>query len=323
MSILFGPFLAILGHYGKNKVEWVAMNGFALEYPWVIVLFLPLMYCLYKCREKAVVRYMVHLHWFSPKKGWWRWIVTVMALSALLVALSSPVLIDKHSRNDRMGRDIVLVLDGSGSMGALGFNHQHRESRFETLKRVAADFVLKRIDDNVGVVYYGDFAFIASPVTYEKEIVAEMIGYLSDAMAGQNTAIGEGIAMGVRALEHSRAQTKVMVLLSDGAHNSGRIAPKVAVAAARKQQIRIYTVGIGDDALDAALLQHIADESGGAYFFAEDAAALQKVYDQINTLERSRIRSSEYLRKAYLYPYVLLVALALMLLLLYSNNRRM
>ncbi|RUM62380.1 MAG: hypothetical protein DSZ03_06985 [Sulfurimonas sp.] len=298
------------------------MNGLSFEYPWVILLLVPLIYCLYACREKEVARYFVHLQWFVPKKGWWRQIVILLVLTALVVALSSPVRLDKQAMDKRLGRDIVLVLDGSGSMGALGFDTSRRESRFETLKRLASNFVLKRIHDNVGVVYYGDFAFIASPVTYEKAIVAEMIGYLNDAMAGQNTAIGEGIAMGVRALEHSKAQTKIMVLLSDGEHNSGRISPEEAVSLALLQQIKIYTIGIGDDALDETLLRHIADESDGSYFFAADAAALQKIYGYIDALEQSPIKSSEYFHKTYLYSYLLLLALAGMLLLLYNHIRR-
>ncbi len=297
------------------------MNGLTLEYPWIIVLLIPLLYCLYRCKEKTPSSYFVHLQWFSPRKGWWRWIVTLLALAALVVALSSPVLIDKNTNSDKEGRDIVLVLDGSGSMGALGFNQAHRESRFETLQRLARDFVLQRIDDNIGVVYYGDFAFIASPVTYENAIVAEMISYLSDAMAGQNTAIGEGIAMGVRALEHSQADSKVMVLFSDGEHNSGRISPKEALAQAQKRQIKIYTVGIGDNTLDEALLRHIAHESGGAYFFASDAAELKAAYERIDALERSRIKSSEYLRKEYVYTYPLVAALLLMWVLLYTRKR--
>ncbi len=297
------------------------MNWFAFEYPWITVLFIPLVYCLYRCKEKPVGSYFVHLQWFSPKVGRWRWIVTVLTLMALVLALSSPVRIDKNSKNNRAGRDIVLVLDGSGSMGTLGFSKKHRESRFETLQRLAHDFVLGRIDDNIGVVYYGDFAFIASPVTYENRIVAEMIDYLSDAMAGQNTAIGEGIAMSVRALEHSKARSKVVILFTDGEHNSGRIAPKEAVAHARQQQIKIYTVGIGDDALDEGLLKQIAHESGGTYFFASDAAALQAIYEKIDALERSPIKSSEYLRKEYLYTYLLAVALALMSILLYTRKK--
>ncbi len=297
------------------------MSWFSFEYPWFIILFIPLVYCLYRCKEKPLSSYFVHLQWLSPQRGWWRWIVTLLTLAALLIALSSPVYTHRHSKHNKQGRDIVLVLDGSGSMGALGFSKEHRESRFESLQRLACNFVRTRIDDNIGVVYYGDFAFIASPVTYENEIVAEMIAYLSDGMAGQNTAIGEGLAMSVRALEHSKADSKVVILFSDGAHNSGRIAPKEAVAYALRHQIKIYTVGIGSDSLDEALLQHIAHKSGGTYFFAADSAALQAVYDQIDALERSTIKSSAYLRQEYLYTYPLAGALVLMLLLLYARKR--
>jgi Ca-activated chloride channel family protein len=139
-------------------------------------------------------------------------------------------------------------------------------------------------------------------------------------MAGQNTAIGEGIAMGVRALKTSKAASKVIILLSDGEHNSGRISPKEATKLAVEQQIKIYTVGIGDDKVDGVLLQQVADESGGKYFFAQDADTLQSVYDEIDTLERSKIKSSEYMQKEYFYQYLLMGVFVLMLYLLYRKQ---
>ncbi len=298
------------------------MNWFSFEYPLAILLLLPLIYCLYKCKEKLVAAYFVHLDFFSPKKGWLKleWIIKVLVLISLVVALCSPVLIDKFSAHNKEGRDIVLALDGSGSMNASGFHKNSRKSRFEIVQELAQEFVLKRHDDNIGVVYYGDFAFIASPVTYEKEIVADMIGYLNYAMAGQNTSIGEGIAMSARALQHSSATSKVIILLSDGEHNSGRIAPKEAVQLAVDANIKIYTIAISDDKVDSTLLERIATESGGAYFFAADSDELKNIYDEIDALESSKIKSSEYIQKEYLYRYPLIAAFFLMLYLLYKKQ---
>jgi Ca-activated chloride channel family protein len=298
------------------------MNWLSFEYPLAIVLLPLLIYCLFTCKEKLPLKYFVHLYFFSAKKGWLKleWLIKILILTGLVTALCSPVVIDKLSAQNKQGRDIVLSLDGSGSMNASGFHKNSRQSRFEIVQTLAQEFIMKRSDDNVGVVYYGDFAFIASPVTYEKEIVSEMIGYLTYAMAGQNTAIGEGIAMGVRALKTSKAASKVIILLSDGEHNSGRISPKEATKLAVEQQIKIYTVGIGDDKVDGVLLQQVADESGGKYFFAQDADTLQSVYDEIDTLERSKIKSSEYMQKEYFYQYLLMGVFVLMLYLLYRKQ---
>jgi len=293
------------------------------EYPYLLLLLIPLLYCLYRCKEKVIKGYFVHLSWFTTHTKWfrWEWLLKVSTIILLLTALASPIFIDKTDPLNRKGIDIVLSLDGSGSMNASGFEQNSRESRFVITQKIAQDFVMKRYEDNVGVVLFGDFAFIASPVTYEKEIVSEMIGYLSNGMAGQNTAIGEGIAMGVRALQHSKAKNKVIVLLTDGEHNSGHISPKEAVDMAKQKGIKIYTIGIGNKGeFDKALLEKIAEESGGRFFAAYNSDALQEAYDTINTLEQSNIKSREYQVKVYYYQWPLLGALSLLLLLLWQRR---
>ncbi len=287
------------------------MNWPDFEYPLLFVLLIPLLWCLIKCKEQLPGKIFVHLHLFQPKKGWFKseWLIKIITISALLSALASPVVFEHTTPDKRQGVDIVLSLDGSGSMSASGFDPKSRQSRFEAVQELAKAFVLKRINDNVGVVLFGDFAFIASPVTYEKEMVAQMIDYLGYGMAGQNTAIGEGIVMALRALEHSKAKSKLIVLLSDGEHNSGRIAPKEAVAMALERHIKIDTIGIGDaNNYDKAMLEHIATQSGGTFFEAPDKEALRNVYEQIDVLERSSIKSRDYLIREYLAYWPLLIA---------------
>lgn len=299
------------------------MNTFAFEFPEIMVLLIPLLYCLYRCKEKIAPRFFVHLQLFSPRKPWLKlqWLLKVLTLLALLIALASPVVIDRSNPHNRFGRDIVLCLDASGSMGASGFEEDTRRSRFEIVQEIAQGFVEKRVEDNAGIVVYGDFAFIASPVTYEKAIVSEMIGYLSQGMAGQNTAIGEAVAMGVRAFEGSKAEAKVMVLLSDGEHNSGAIAPKAAVELAKSAGIKIYTIGIGkEEEFDAALLKEIAAQSGGEFYTAANHEMLKNVYESIDALERSSLRSRHYLFNDYYYFLPLLLAFVFMTLLMRQRS---
>jgi Ca-activated chloride channel family protein len=288
------------------------------EYPWLFLLVPPLWYCLYRCRERLAPRYFVHLHLFAVRRGWlkWLWILRYLAALLLVAALAAPVTVDRDDPLNREGVDVVLAIDASGSMGASGFDPQTRESRFDIARRIAQQFILERVGDNAGVVVFGDFAFIASPVTYEKAVVAEMMDYLGYGMAGQNTAIGEGIAMGVRALERSKAASKVVILLTDGEHNSGRVSPKEATALAQKRGIRIYTVGMGRQGeFDEAMLKKIANESGGAFFAAYDPEQLSEVYDAIDGLERSKIKAQRYLRKEHHYMWPLSAALAVILFL--------
>ena len=307
------------------------MNYYSFEYPLLILLLLPILWCLYKCKELRKPVYFVHLHLMSAKKGFLKleWFVKVALFVFLCIALASPIIIDKTNPLNRYGKDIVLALDASGSMNASGFDVDdalskgERLSRFELTKRVAKEFIQNRVSDNVGVVLYGDFAFIASPITYEKEIVNDMLGYLTQGMAGQNTAIGEAIAMSVRAFAHSKAKSKIIIFLSDGEHNSGSISPKDALVLAKNQNIKIHTIAIGKSGeADSALLEKIAKESGGVFYSAVSAKELQNVYEKIDALESSKISSQEYKLKNYHYQTFLLLASGLLLFLLYRELKR-
>jgi Ca-activated chloride channel family protein len=307
------------------------MNYYTFEYPYLILLLIPIIYCLYKCKEQVVPKFFVHLHFLRAKKSYLKveWIVKIIIFILLTIALTSPIIIDKLSPHNRHGKDIVLAIDASGSMNSSGYDANDdfsdgvRLSRFEITKIIATEFINKRVSDNLGVVLYGDFAFIASPITYEKEIVSEMLSYLNQGMAGQNTAIGEAIAMSVRAFEYSHAKTKILILLSDGEHNSGSVSPRDATALAKEKNIKIYTIGIGKDGeADSALLGKIASESGGEFFYASSAKELQDVYEKIDELESSKIKSKEYLLKEYYFAVALLVAGALVLFLLFREVKR-
>jgi len=275
------------------------------EYNLVLLLLLPILYCLYKCREEIVKRVFVHLELFRLKRPrfWVQDLLKLLIALLLLISLASPVLIDKSNPLNRKGIDIVLSIDASGSMRASGLS-ETRETRFETVQRVVRGFISKRLNDNVGVVLFGDYAFIASPVTYEKEIVSEMVSYLQTGMAGDNTAIGEGIEQSIRALSFSKAKSQVIILLSDGEHNSGRISPKDAVKIAQERNIKIYTIAVGDS-FDPALLREIASQTGGKSYAAVNEDELKEVYEEINTMESSQIKSQQFLKKEYYYQYVL------------------
>ena len=275
-------------------------------------------------------KYFVHLHFLRAKKSFLKleWIIKILIFIFLVIALTSPIIIDKMSPHNRHGKDIVLAIDASGSMNSSGFNYTDKEdtkrlSRFEVTKKIASEFITSRYSDNIGVVMYGDFAFIASPITYEKEIINEMLFYLTQGMAGQNTAIGEAILMSVRAFKHSVAKSKVVILLTDGEHNSGSISPKDAVALAKEQDIKIYTIGIGNKGeSDEALLKEIALSTGGHFYLAKNAEELKKVYKDIDKYESSNIKSREFILKEYFYELFLLLASAFLLFLLFREIKR-
>ncbi len=301
------------------------MNYYNFEYP-IFLLALPLLlWCLYRCQERLKSRYFVHLHFMQIKKRNipWELFLKIAVTLSTIFALSSPVIIDTKNPFNRMGKDIVLILDASGSMSASGFDttntsqDSQRVSRFELTKRVAKDFLLKRDMDNIGIIVYGDFAFIASPITYEKKVLSQMLDYITQGMAGQNTAIGEALAVGVRAFEHSKAKNKVMILLSDGEHNSGSISPKDAMKLLKDKKIKTYTIFIANQQKDSnPLLGRIAQESGGVFYSVTSLEELKKVYKEIDSLESSKIRSREYKFKEYKYQTFLLFGVLFLLVLM-------
>lgn len=304
------------------------MNYYAFEYPFYIFLLLPILYCMYKCKEFIQPVVFVHLHFMSAKKSFFKyeWLVKISILVLLTISLCSPIIVDKLDPLNRFGKDIILALDASGSMNASGFSTDEELknlSRFEITKKIADRFLQKRVSDNVGIVLYGDFAFIASPITYEKNILSQMLDYLTIGMAGQNTAIGEAIAMGVRAFEFSHAKSRVLILLTDGEQNSGAISPKAATNLAKKNNIKIYTIAIGkEDESDNSLLELIAKQSGGEFYRAANSAELEDIYSTIDKLESSSIKSKEYLKKEYYYFVFLLLACGLVYYLLLKETSR-
>ena len=236
----------------------------------------------------------------------------------IVTALASPITYEQKSPNNRKGRDLVIALDSSGSMGESGFNNEKKDIRkFDAVVEILSNFIDKRYDDNIGVVVFGTFAFASAPLTYDTGALKYVLNFLDVGIAGDNTAIGEGINQSLRVLQNGDASKKVVILLSDGFANSGSISAKDAVIKATKEHIKIYTIGLGKDGdFDENLLKLIAKNSGGKFFKAKNASALQEVYSELNSLEPSPIRSEHYLHKRVLFHIPLFIAIAFLIFIL-------
>lgn len=237
----------------------------------------------------------------------------------LVVALASPYRYDTKHASQKKGRDLVLVLDTSGSMAERGFNSSDREqSKYDTSVALAKAFIKNRHDDNVGLVVFGSYAFSASPLTYDLQALAEMFNLMSAVgIAGTSTAIGDALIQGVRTLKSGEAKSKVLILLTDGKHNAGKNSPHQAVTLAQEKGVKIYTIGMGKRGdYDDELLKTIATETGGKSFDARSKSDLQKVYETINELEPSSIRSENYLNKEGLFIYPLVLGMLALFILL-------
>jgi Ca-activated chloride channel family protein len=301
------------------------VGTYTFEYPFVFLFFILYLICKKYCSSQEGLFFYPHLSFyekFSTKLHLSRFIEPI-ALLFLFIGLASPVVIDKYDPKNRIGYDIVLTIDASRSMSTFGFDTQEKNAtRLDCVKKIAHLFSLERENDNIGLVVFGDYSYIASPVTYEKDIIKEMIDEISIAIAGDNTAIGDGIAMGVKLLDRSHAKTKIIILLTDGISNAGIISPHDSANLAAQRNIRLYTIGIGNKGeFDKAMLASLALKGGGKSFEAYNSNELQHVYDEISSLEKSPIKAKDFPRKTSLFTYPLAIGIFLFFLSLYYRQK--
>jgi len=240
-----------------------------------------------------------------------------MALFSLMViALAKPFVYDASTNQHKKGRDLILALDASGSMAQSGFDKQDRlKTKYTTTLSLSKDFIKKRHDDNMGLVLFGTFAYTASPLTYDLESLAYLLEMTNVGLAGESTAMGDALMQSMKTLSYGEAQNKAIILLTDGYHNAGKTSPKVAVQKAKDLAIKVYTIGIGKRSdFDVALLETIAKETGAKSYAASNASDLSKIYEEINTLEPSPIRSENYLNQKLLILVPLGVVFMVLLL---------
>jgi Ca-activated chloride channel family protein len=300
--------------------------NFAFFYPYALLLLL-LIPCFIWCRQKGKIVYFPKEEWLPKGNFLWDnfllWLIAIYTL--LVLALASPFTYTSKANSGKKGRDLVLLLDTSGSMAERGFNEKDTsQTKYDISVDLAKDFITKRYDDNVGLVVFGSFAFSASPLTYDLKALNEMFHLMTDVgIAGTSTAIGDALMQGLSTLESGEAKSKVLILLTDGVHNAGKTSPREAVSLAQEKGVKVYTIGIGKkENYDATILTQIAKDSGGKSFFAQNAEALESVYEEIGKLEPSPIRSEQYLNKNELAFYPLVLALLLLVVLIWKEEDR-
>lgn len=282
------------------------------------LLLLLLLPCFLWCKEYTKTYYFPKLSWVStqsPLLSLEPWLKILLFL-LMVFALSKPFIYDAGSNHHKKGRDLVLALDASGSMSQSGFDPDDTfKTKYETNIALASDFINKRFDDNMGVVIFGTFAYSASPLTYDLDALKYLLKMTNVGIAGESTAIGDAIMQALRTLSFGQAKNKVIILLTDGYHNAGETSPKTAVEKAKALGVKIYTIGIGQKRdYDVSLLETIAKETGAKSYAATSSEALTKVYDEINALEPSSIRSENYLNQKLLILFPLGVVFVLLLL---------
>ncbi|GAC1306971.1 MAG: VWA domain-containing protein [Steroidobacteraceae bacterium] len=268
--------------------------------------------------------------------GRWLWLLPIAAAALFVAGLARPQ--RGHSRTEvtANGIDIILALDVSGSMQALDFFvDRQRVNRIAVVKSVVAKFIEERPSDRIGLIAFAGAPYLVSPITLDHDWLQQNLDRVNTGIGEDGTAIGSAIAASVNRLRGTQAKSKVVILLTDGMNNTGKISPLSAAEAAKALGVRIYTIGVGvrgkapipmrDQAgnmrvvwmkvdVDERTLEKIADATGGKFYRATDTESLQKIYAQINTLETTAHTVQKFERYDELYPWVVIPALALLAL---------
>jgi len=294
---------------------------FATPYFLLLLLLVP---CFFWCKRHNSLFYFPKIEWISKESSilsFEPWI-KVLLFSLLTLSLAKPILYENSNNIHKKGRDLILALDASGSMAQSGFDSQDRfKSKYETILKLSEGFIQNRHDDNMGLVIFGTFAYTASPLTYDLVSLNYLLQMTTVAIAGESTAIGDAIMQSIHTLSFGEAKEKAIILLTDGYHNAGRNSPEKAVDKAKALNIKIYTIGIGKKSnYDLALLETIAKETKAKSFSASSTNDLQNIYQEIDRLEPSPIRSENYLNQKLLIIAPLFLAfITLFLWLIYQK----
>jgi Ca-activated chloride channel homolog len=265
-------------------------------------------------------------------------VLLALAWAALIFTLMRPQWLEPYTEVRTEGYDLMLAVDTSRSMEALDFTVDNRQvSRMAVIKGVLERFIQARAGDRIGIIVFGTQAFVLSPLTQDLQTLHSLLDSVVARMAGDGTAIGDAIGLGVKKLRERPEGSRVLILVTDGENTGGTMPPELAAQLAAHEGIRIYTIGVGSKGLvpfledgkmtqvrmeiDEDLLTRVANATGGAYFRATDSGALDQIYQKIDALEKTRAEARTVMLPRTLYRWPLGVALLLLLLLgLFPNG---
>ncbi|MHA3773265.1 VWA domain-containing protein [Verrucomicrobiota bacterium sgz303538] len=312
-------------------------NSIFFAHPWMLwgLLALPLLALLKGAPGAAAAVKFSSLQPFRdlgrPRKaraGWFVMSLLLGALACFIVALARPQQAKTISRVEASGIDILLALDVSRSMLAEDFSiGRDRANRLEAVKQVTEKFINGRPNDRIGIVAFAGQPYLVSPLTLNHDWLLKNLDRLRIGMVEDGTAIGSAIASAANRLkEQKESKSKIIVLLTDGDNNAGKVTPVTAAEAARALGIKIYTIVAGSRGyapvpvqdvfgrtvyrqvlveVDEASMKQIAQIGGGQFYRATDSRSLQQIFDQIDQLEKSKIEMSESRQVHDLFPWAL------------------
>jgi Ca-activated chloride channel homolog len=244
----------------------------------------------------------------TQNQKWPLWIASI-AWVLLVIACTRPQWLGEPIEQAVSGRDLMLAVDLSGSMEVQDFFINKRAvDRLTAIKYVASDFINRRVGDRLGLILFGSQAYLQTPLTFDRKTVMTLLDESTIGLAGDNTAIGDAIGLAIKRLKSQPADSRVLILLTDGANTAGEVSPLKAAELAASNKLKIYTIGVGADEmmvrsffgsrkvnpstdLDENTLVKIAESTGGRYFRARNAEELNNIYlllDQLEPIEKDK-----------------------------------
>jgi Ca-activated chloride channel family protein len=312
------------------------MNDYQFAHPWALplLLLIPVLIFLRGRRGAAPAIQYSGLSLFGPllrarkvQAGGWLSAWRYFTLACLIIALARPQKVDSGTQVQESGIDIMLAIDLSPSMQALDYHKDGQDlSRVQAVQETVGKFIQARPNDRIGMVVFAGDAYLMSPLTLDHDWLLQNVDRLQVGLAGDATAIGSALALCANRLRDQPGKSKIIVLLTDGANNAGKITPLAAAEAAHALGIKIYTIGAGSDDvakfpttdmfgrrvyttipvdIDVDALKKIADVGGGQFFRAADLDSLDHVYDAINQLEKTKVAVKRFQHVREYFPKAL------------------
>jgi len=294
------------------------INNIVFQYPYVFLLLVLYIVCVIFCKPKKLSLFFPNqtlLEKATASSNKIQQSIQFLIVLFLIIALASPVVEDDIVVNNDKGYEISLILDASGSM--------RENNKFTIVKQIVNDFIDKRKHDKLALSIFADFAYVAVPLTYDKNSIKRLLSRIEVGVAGvRQTALYEALFLSSNLFKTSKSKEKIAILLTDGMNNVNTIPLDVAIKTAKKYGIKVYTIGIGSAGdFNPEVLNKIAVDTGAKYFSANSVEQLQNIYKTINKLEKSEIKANKYIKTKYYFQYPLALSILFLLIYFYIRNK--
>lgn len=294
------------------------MNWY-FEYPYAFILIALYLVCKFLCKKNIEEIYFsnaIILGNIVKKRRDLQTVLEFLILLFLIIALASPITKEQVSKETALGYEIVLSIDASESMRA--------DNRFNITKIIVDKFIDKRAFDNFALTLFAQDVYVAVPFTYDKKPLKDILRYIQIGVAGNvGTALNEALYVSSNLFKEIKNPSKILILLTDGINTKDNIPLDVAIANAKKQNIKVYTVAVGNEGeYNKEALELIAKETNGRFFETSKPAQLLEIYDSIDKLEKSKIETSTLTKIKYYFQYPLFLSLSLLVILIFINREK-